>query len=356
MKICAVICENGLGHFKRTIGLLHYWLGLYPNTKVTVICRGWQPRSVADWPSAAILDRPNVVVADDILMPGVRWRRDPWAYSEAELLDWAQPLAAYPPFLEADLVMSDNLCGVLAYRPDALLLGSFLWMEILEVYREVPAIQRFIDYEQSLLMQCRPPMLCVEMIAMPAVKEYTLPVMLPWWGDDPPIVRKRNTPPVIALAGGATGVADELLHRIAGVILDKTPYQLAVGEQMLSHLDRSAGERLRPFGFSRGDFASCDLMICRAGVGTITDCITARTPMLLLPETDNLEMTWNTDRLREAGLAVSLPGSWTGDELALLLEQLFEPEHYSSLIAALASQPVDGFARAADWIQQHYYH
>src|SRR5690606_13010255 len=79
-----------------------------------------------------------------------------------------------------DRVVSDNLVGALRDRADALLMGSFLWSDVLvgsSVYQEIA------HFEHKLLQEYEPIMIGVEDIAMPGVKQRTRFIGLPWFCD-----------------------------------------------------------------------------------------------------------------------------------------------------------------------------
>ena len=75
---------------------------------------------------------------------------------------------------KVDMVISDNLPGVLELRKDAILMGSFLWSELLMKRANLyPRILKFVEHEIGLLEKFKPAMICQKEMAMPLVKSLT---------------------------------------------------------------------------------------------------------------------------------------------------------------------------------------
>src|SRR5215813_8567522 len=87
-----------------------------------------------------------------VLDPGVVWSTDASRYEDGSLLAWKDRLARLPSLERARLVVSDNLAGVLALRSDAVLVGSFLWGDVLAcAHAESRHVGVFAALEEELL-------------------------------------------------------------------------------------------------------------------------------------------------------------------------------------------------------------
>lgn len=336
-------------------GWINSLLSRFPEIKVDFLCRQWQVEAIKAGSNQSTLgDYPHVRYFD-LPSPGVSWSKTPDIYRDGRLIGWVDELKSFDPLKTADIVISDNLSGILSIRPDAILMGSFLWMEVLEIYKDIPEVSAYMEHEKNLLEQNRPYMICVDTIAMPAVRKYTRVVGMPWFGTGTKSaskeVRKRNT---IALVGGATPAADQVLLNTARALLQTTDYRILVAQRFHDMLGKLAPERCGIFDFKKEDYEACDLVICRAGVGTLTDCIVTNTPMLLLPETANAEMEYNTVRLEQLGLAKGLETGFSEDILCAEIADIFKKERYAAYSKALQEQPVNGFEKAIDWFTSQY--
>ena len=320
---------------------------------MSIICQEWQIKATEDWELTKLLHQDNCTIYHEIINQSVIWSNNPDIYLDDRLIKWLDRLKNFRPLLEADIVISDNLSGVLAVRPDAILMGSFLWLDILKIHKKVPKVKEFIDFEKSLLKK-KPPMLCVGTIAMPAVFEYTHAIPLPWFGLSPKSTPKiRREQKIIALVGGATPAADDILLSIANELLEKSNYTLTMSAKFFSRITSMDTTRLYPFGFQQKDYEACDLVICRPGIGTITECMVSNTPMLLIPEISNSEMVHNTNRLVELGMAYALPSYFSTNDLLKALEFIFKPDIFDSMAQIIEKQEVNGFEAAVKWIIQY---
>jgi hypothetical protein len=218
---------------------------------------------------------------------GVKWNRDAKDYDDGSLLAW-HSRARSLDVLDADLVLSDNLAAVLGARPDAVLMGSFLWSDVLSrAYPTSSAVQAFVERDEGLLREHRPDMICLEAFAMPAVREQTNAIAVE------PIVRgpvdsntlKRGPDGCLVFAAGGTRAADALLaplHQHAAVAAS------VVWRDEVDAIDNAA------------------VVIGRPGIGTVTECIEHGVPLLAVCEDNSPEMTHNAERVAALGLGATL--------------------------------------------------
>lgn len=328
MKAFAVICANGLGHFRRTVALLDRIAIRAPSLDLTVACCGWQIDRTAGWaPLERLKTRAEFLTGG--MEPGLRWSTDPKVYEDGRLLSWERWLVSQPSLQKADWVLSDNLCGVLEHRPDAVLVGSFLWSDVLsDAFGHFPAVREFVQRERDLLELFRPPMLCVGEMATPGVLSRTNAVKLPFMAEGAagPEAARSNK---VAFLAGASGAADSLFSALRTGL--SSSFELADN-----------------FGFEPRDYAGLSLIVARPGMGTITSAIAARVPLVLLDEGDNSELEHNGRRVEALGAGVYLGAKPSLDRLERAIrEVLASAETYRSRQAQLAT---DGLDRAADWL------
>jgi hypothetical protein len=263
-----------------------------------------------------------------------------------DLLAWRDRLAKESALAEADDVLRQP-CGGLALR-GAVLLGSFLWSAS---WRRRPA-RRFVADEIACLAATRPPMLCVGPIATGGVLSATTPVRLPWMCDCPATsARRLDGPARIGIAGGTTGAArDEVVHLAR--LLARTYHVTVDSSVTASDLNGVPGVQ---FGlFQTVPLSEVDLVLCRPGVGTVTDCVAENIPFLTFHEPRSPEMAHIAQRLAELGIADALPSSCAVDQVGEALEDLANPLGYRAASLRLASLDKSGLQGAADWLAQRF--
>jgi len=326
-KLLAVVCANGLGHYRRTIGVLDRLIATHP-VHLTIACEAWQVERTSTWP-ALVRVQKHAELVHGITHPGIKWSARSGAYDEA-LWTWVERLR--PHARVADLVVSDNLVGALEVRPDAVLMGSFLWADVLEAaHPENPFVREFVARDRALLASIRPPMLCVADIAMPGVTTSTAAVPLAWMCETiAPLRPDPRVSPRIGVFGGATGSSGSVLEA-AAALLEK----------------RFTVER---GGESEAEYDRYDVVVCRPGVGTITGCIAARVPMVLAYEAANSELSHNAARLAALGVAIDCGTPAHPLAIEQAVDRWLDPEVRRAGIARFAALPVHGLDGAARWL------
>ena len=354
-RLAAVICANGLGHFRRSLEVLKALGRLEPALRIDVVCAQWQRKRMQDWDVAKDLEGDSRVSwIHDLLEPGVTWSLDPAAYADGRLLSWVARLEASGVLEGADLVLSDNLPGVLALRKDAVLMGSFLWSDVLaEAYPDDAHVARFVASERRLLAECRPPMLCVAAMAMPGVLDRTRAIPLPWMraGAGRPDIRRPHPSgprPKVAFLIGATGTSDPLAVAAAAALLDRGA-EVALPRGLHEALRHRPGVSL--FGFEAEDFLGCDLALCRPGLGAVHDCIFYGLPMVLVHEEGNVELHHNGLRIEALRLCINLGHQLAPGEVAERLLAFAASEAPGGIRERMAETPLDGIDRAAAWLR-----
>lgn len=221
----------------------------------------------------------------------VRFSTDAREYDSGDLARWHERCASWTALDDADLVVSDNLVAVLRRRPDAMLMGSFLWHDVLtRAHPGSTAIRDLAALDDELLRAHRPPMICVDLFAMPAVRELTRAHAVDLMVDDAspsasaPTASEDSS---VGVLGGATGAADALLAEAALALAAR--HRVLRGDDAMRALNGGA----------------LAAALCRPGMGTITDCIAHRVPIVALAE-PNPELSWNAARLESLGLGVAI--------------------------------------------------
>lgn len=348
--LAAVVCANGLGHFRRTVEILSRVRARLPECRVTVLCEAWQRQRAGALLALRQLEgAPGVTWVHGVTAPGVGWSPDPALYGDGRLGSWVRRLEASGALAGADVVVSDNLPQVLALRSDAVLQGSFLWSTVLGAAHPGDGeVAGFVREEEALLARHRPPALCVRGVAMPDLLRQTRAVELPWMCPDPGGEARPAVPGRVAVLGGATGAADACLGRAAASCGRLPGVALAVpaaGPRGASALPGAV-----PFGFAPEEFRACAAALCRPAMGTLHECIAYGLPMALAHEADNVEMAHNGRAVEAAGLGLYL-GADPGEAAVVdALRRLLEGRERKQILAAMEAAPKDGYDRAASWL------
>ncbi len=343
MDVFAVVCPNGLGHLKRVVGLLHALEALRPGLKAGLLVPAFAER-LKCWHK---MQHPNWRF---FFLPkgekGVHWASRASAYRDGSLQKWEKHLSSSEAFHQADLVLSDNLAGVLAHRPDTILSGNFLWSDVLErAYPDVAEVRAFVEAERSLLKKYRPLMLGVEALVMPSVREQTRWRGFGFFtqGARWPVRLPSGKEVRIAVLGGATSAARDILLQAVRELAARNRYRLLLPEKLLEAAQEEGLRGMEPFSFRAEDFANCHLVVCRPGVGTLTDCVETATPLLALYEAGNVEMEHLGQLVERLGLGLNVGQGPVGE----FVEEMLEAERQKYHRERLRAQVGGGLEEAA---------
>ena len=345
MRIASVVAANGAGHFRRSIGVLHRVVSIRSDAQLVVYCSDRQMQSLGDWWRLRELVDSGVQFVTEIDC-GFQW---PLVSQDDDLLAWRDRLQSMPGIKSARLVVSDNLAGVLNIRPDAVLMGSFLWSDVLASVKSKNA-HRYVADELSLLRAYVPPMLCVDGIVTPGVLRETNAIRLPWMCEvaatEPRFLSGR---PRLGICGGTTEAAAsemfylaDLLSRDYDVFVDS-----ALRPETVAQLPGVADGLQREIPIT-----TVDIVLCRPGAGTVMDCVAANIPFLTFHESDSPEMAHSASRLSSLGIASTLGPTPSPEQVLAEVSRLATPDTYNAASARIHALPKDGLGAAAEWLLQ----
>jgi hypothetical protein len=340
MRVASVIAANGTGHFRRSIGVLHRLLIERPSLDLTVFCTDRQLKVMQSWWRLRNLVELGARFITDFEC-GVRW---PLVQPVPDLLAWRDQLAESSEIRDADLVVSDNLANILTIRPDVVLMGSFLWSEVL-AQTDHPEVRRFVDDELGCLGMYRPPMLCVAGIATRGVLRETDAVQLDWMCEEPaPQPRTLSTPPTIGICAGTTDAAADQVAQLLRLLVPQHDVLVDALPKAVSMPNVRSG-LLRDIPLN-----VADIVLCRPGAGTVMDCIAANTPFVTFAEPQSPEMTHTASRLAALGIAETLTCPLSEDDVLSVVNNIAGPQVYAASSAKLHALSKGGLDQAARWL------
>lgn len=308
-----------------------------------------------DWDVAvAFFKEEKVRVLPGLVFPGVYWDKNPENYQDRRLLQWHKRLENVKELYSADVVLSDNLTQVLHYRRDAVLLGSFLWSDILEdAYPNNPFIQAFVEEERALLTKHTPFMLCVRDIVMPGVTSQAKAVPLPWFCEGNTHIRKRGESEErykIALLGGATDSITNELEHLAVELSHSKDIEIFLPKELWA---KFGGENIKIFDHAASSFASLDLIVCRPGVGTLTDGVCYGVPIASIHEAGNIEMTHNGQMVEQLQIGINLGTPSALGESKDKIVNFLASAAYKQSKEKILTRPKDGVNASVNWLVNH---
>lgn len=354
-SILFLVCPNGLGHFRRVLSIVEDLLRV-PDLDIQIVCSKNQFQKKHFWDFEAG-HKPHLVKWHIRQFPEeTTWQKHPSVYQFSNYQRWIKNLENEDIFQKVDLVISDNLVGILAARSDAWLMGSFLWFDILETaFPTETEIKAIVKEEQKLLQKCQPPMLCVQDAAMPTLNKWVKPQKLPWFTDR--IEAKEsstfnNFKSKILITGGNTESIFKTLITLVDLLQDTSNLNIYLDGKLFQHFNKADNNSITPFSFSEKDFRQLSLVVCRPGIGILTDCVKYGTPVLALWEKNNKEMNYNARLVRNLGIGKTIDKADVL-ELSQTINEMLEVKNSNLYRQNLLKLQTGGTKAAANIILNH---
>jgi hypothetical protein len=292
MRISFVACGNGYGHMKRTLQVVEKILKYPGDHSVQIVGATFHQQIFDEWASRVDAAGGYVSFVNGLTETNLGVKLPP-TYTVDDYHKSLKYIHTQVQTFKPEVVVSDNLVGVLKYYPDAILMGSFVWGDVLEggVMNEIATM------EDELLRKTSPEMIGVKDLAMPGVLKKTRFVAMPWFCDPDDVSRtSRSSGKSILVTGGGTDVLGKWLAEIANDLASDPELQVYVD----SRLDGTVAGAER-FSFQPEDFRNLDWIVCRPGAGILTDSVRFRVPVCAVAD-DNKEMVHNADCIARLGI------------------------------------------------------
>jgi hypothetical protein len=258
------------------------------------------------------------------------------------LTDWEQQNIVHLTNIKGPVII-DNDAFLLKYFPIATLMGSFLWSEVIEN----PEHNAFTTTEIQCLKEIHPRMLGLADMVMPGVHTQTAFTGLPWFCNQPPDPEKlTNKHPGILVTGGGSEEEQLQLLNTSDAFMEKG---FMVFSDAAMHL-KSRG-RFELFSYSSQDFLNLSAVLCRPGIGILTDCVQYKTPVIAVFDAHHPEMAHNAARIEALGIGRSLSDLKTEADIDDLIDGLLHSK--GSFQEAFNNLQYNGDEMAACWILEN---
>lgn len=340
-SLAVLVSANGFGHIRRQISIVSELLNRHPNLIVTFALTAKQNRR---FKSEIELLGPTVEVIGGVTEESVLWRQNAYEYSDSNLNGWENRWRSNLRLINSDFIISDNLVGVLAERPDGVLSGSFLWHEVISAYSlSNESCKKFVARDLSLLLANKPKMICNKYIASKAVLELTSPVAVSWMVDrkiEPFEFGQRNS---ILVHGGGTRTIDRQVSEVAQKL------RLS-GFKVFTDIEDDENV----FDYSNEAWGSLGVVVCRPGAGTATECVKWKIPMIVIRDPQNSEAEFIAERLSSLGLAHGFSDGLSSSDLAGLAEDVISGGRTSYYLKPFETCIGNGITEAVDYLESHW--
>ncbi|MDC0515209.1 hypothetical protein OAN99_05275, partial [Flavobacteriaceae bacterium] len=270
-----VICSNGYGHSKRTSKVLNEIFKSAINIKYNIICSNVKVNFLKEQINNDKLD----LQFHTYLMDNEPNWLDPESLNFAAYLAWTQGFKTDKILTKSDLIVSDNYVAPLYSGRDILLMGSFLWMDLIENYNN--ETKQIVTFQKDLLKKKKTQIIALETMKMNSLSNYLEVFGVPWFSERK-VIDKSPLHNKLLITSGGTDHLDELfINFIPRLALEHENKEIFLDTKLYRKLDskiKTVNKNIREFDFTESSFNTLDVIICRPGIGILTDCISFLIP------------------------------------------------------------------------------
>ena len=345
MKIAVIACSNGLGHIKRDIKIINQ-IRTSITVKVDLFCESWQIERLYKWSDLLSFKNSENSRIFKHSFP-LKWSTKPDYYGKW-LLNWHDFMNKWD-LDQYDLVFSDNYIEPLVFTKNVLLGGSFLWHDILGSYfQNNKEVLDYYEWGTKLLKYRNPSMIVNKYFVMNSVLSQVNPCKVGLIHFDSRQNQKKeinNPGKNILIALGNAEQEENHVRQIQELVdLGKDFNYCFYCNENLRDLIHGCLVISDNFFYS-SDISKVDFAIIRGGIGTISDCIASRIPMMFIHD-ENPEIEHNQKCLIKMNIGIPM-SSFNDPNISPLINR----EQYKTMQNNFSQFDLNGVKEAADVVK-----
>ena len=316
-KIIHLVNPNGLGHLKRAIFI---WNNIFREDLIVELVIDYSHEKSLTYFNL----NPSILISKMNLDGMISLSNIKSDDFKSNYYNLHNKLISSDYLKDADLIISDN--SVLDFskiNSKFMMIGSFLWLDILkgnDFFKDI------YNNELKMLNNNQPEIFGIKNFISGSLVNYSNLKKTGWYG----INRKREfnlSKKGILFSGGLGNLTEDFFNDILLRIKDhKTDYQI------YSSINYRFINNSLNFNFNE-DWDKISFVIARPGIGTITDCIENKVPIIAIGEKYNSEIVANASQLAKFNIGfdcVSKP--FNLDFLSKINNINFDKVDFSGLI------------------------
>jgi hypothetical protein len=317
-KISFIVCSNGFGHFKRALETSYSILKINKNVHITIFCSIKHLQLVYENINFKSPLNQNICFNTKLYKYEVDFLNFKNG-SYDKYLKWNKVLSTNKILIDSNLIISDNQIAPLNTFKNVILMGSFIWHNLVELKDK--DYKRIIGLEKKLLLKNKPIIICLQNMAMDNLYKYTNPVFVPWFTSKNKYQLVKKQKKSILLTGGGTKFQDYNLIKISKYVLQLDEDIIIYQDNKLFKKMNILNDRLKIFSFTENDFLKLNAIVCRPGIGILTDCIKYNIPPIAIDDNTNLEISNNAFKLEKQKIGISIKIE-KNDNVSLVCNQI----------------------------------
>jgi len=301
-NISYIICSNGYGHTKRATKVLNELIGRDLGYKINVICN----KSNISYLKSNITSEFQAIHINTSLMDSEPNWLNYIDLNFSNYKKWSSNFAKSKTILNSDLIVSDNYVTTLG-KKKTILIGSFLWLDILNDINEES--RKISEFEQKLLEKYNPEMISVNKMYNNSIDKLTRVNSVPWFESRKVFEKPFFFNSILITAGGTNELDILFIKLIERISLDNYRKNIYLESKLYKKIKlnkKPLSPNVKEFDFTEISFKKIDAVICRPGIGIITDCISYLIPIISIYGNKNSEIKFNAKKVASLNMGISL--------------------------------------------------
>ena len=343
-----VISSNGFGHAKRVSSVLRILVKYSEKLNIVIVCNDCKKKLIQN---DKVLN--NLSFCTQIMKHEIDYLNQ----NEVDLsqyLKWKYDFENSDVVKNSDLIVSDNLVIPLFSNTKVILMGSFLWYDIIESKNNT--LNKIANLEKKILKIKRPKIICLKSMYMSSIEKYTHPIKIPWFTHRNKAKLTTTIHKEVLITGGGTGQLDECLIKIAKSIANCSTFKIYLDERLINLYkinNQYNVHNFLKFDFRATSFNRLNVIICRPGIGILTDCIKYSKPAIAVYDNNNKEIIHNAKQIKKQKLGIAIQikdGVVSNYAIHRIIKLINNRSDLNMYIKEIFQQEINGAKKASDII------
>lgn len=301
--ITFVICSNGYGHCKRSLKVLNEIYKINPEINFNIISN----KSKLNFLKKGLNSKIYRLKFDTYLMENEPNWLDTSSLNYSNYLSWTDEFKTNKIILSSDLVISDNNLAPLLANKRTFLMGSFLWHDIIkDDYEEAKKIREF---QKKIITDYKPEIIVLESMYMDFLLEKVIVSGVPWFTKRKVTKKEKIYNKILVTSGGTEQLDDIFLNLTERLATINSTKQIFLDTKLYKKFKISNSDEflnVQLFDFTEECFIAIDIIICRPGIGILTDCVSYLIPLIAIYDNKNIEIIHNAKKVKSLGLGIAI--------------------------------------------------
>jgi hypothetical protein len=348
------VCSNGYGHLKRVLSVVNVIVKKKTHININIFCSRVHKEFV--------LNQSNFYVSSDVNFITELSDNEPAFTSQNGLTlarydKWCADLSQNKILKQSHLIISDNHITPAFFFKQVMLMGSFLWSDVNQ-FKSDDIIK--INLKEKTFLQTNPiEVMCLKAMAMESLKKQTRPIFLPWFCskyNKRHIYKKENS--ILVTGGGTAILNDKIIQICKHLIKNDENLNLFLDSNLFKLIENHNSTKIKLFDFTNASFAKLKAILCRPGIGILTDCVRYAIPPICLHDNSNDEIAHNSNRIKSLGLGtfIEINNQKSISNISSLIQKIINNSiQLKKFQYLLNKQQTGGATKAANYILKKLY-